>query len=91
MKSYARLGQLIAFTIVLLAKFNLAQDETDEDDSLPIVNDVDASASYKALEEFEPEYRDIPGLYEEYGIRLDKNHPLPITTRFVMEQIIDDS
>jgi len=42
----------------------------------------------KELEDYEPEYREIPELFEQYGIKLDKNHPLEITSDFVMEQII---
>ena len=43
----------------------------------------------RALEEFEPDYVDVPGLYENYGLIFDLNHMLEIDTRFAMEQIID--
>ena len=43
----------------------------------------------KELEEYEPEYRDIPELLMQYNLKLDKNNALPITTEFVMQQIID--
>lgn len=41
------------------------------------------------MEEYEPDIVYIPGLKETYGIEFDRNHMLgPITTEFVMDQII---
>lgn len=40
------------------------------------------------LEDYEPEYVEVPDLFEKYGIKFDRNHMLPITTEFVMEQIL---
>ena len=39
--------------------------------------------------EFEPDYVTIPPLEQVYGMRLDKNHALDVTTEFVMEQIVN--
>ena len=38
----------------------------------------------KELDEYEPEYRDIPELLMQYNLKLDKNNALPINTEFVM-------
>ena len=45
--------------------------------------------SAKQLEDYETDIVNIPGLHETYGIDFDRNHMMgPITTEFVMEQII---
>ena len=39
-------------------------------------------------EHFDPEYIQVPGLAEIYVLFFDKNHAMPITTEFVMNEIV---
>ena len=39
----------------------------------------------KDKKEIPPDYINIPGLYEVYGVMFDRNHMMPITTQFIME------
>ena len=66
--------------------FARADEGSDAADELRQTGSVNGAVP---LQDFEPEYVKVPGLYEMYGVKFDRNHALPVNTKFVMEQIID--
>lgn len=75
-----RLTRLLCVLAVALmaAKQSLAQDDNQMESGYGKQQAV--TSQHKALEEYEPEYRELPELKKQYGLKLDKNHPLPITS-----------
>ena len=81
----SRLTRLFA----LLAITAYAQEDAGAADNQAQTEDSELSSKPRALEDYEPEYREWPALLEQYDLKIDKHHPLPISTQFIMEQIID--